>query len=297
MSCIKFAAQITVIIFVSLNIVSAQLINGDFENWDELGNPSNWNTGEVPGSTNPITQSTDSQNGTYSVKLEVVDYLGVPYSGNLQSIDSVNIYGHPINQKYAAVNGYYKFTQTGSSHLLMVVGVHDSSFMLIGVGGFDKSQSVNNWTPFTIPIDYYDDGDAASIVISISITDTSSTGIDPTTIGSTALIDNLTLGNPTKIEKNKNIITEYSLSQNYPNPFNPSTKIKYSLPAGKQEFPNVQLIVYDILGRKVKTLVNEVQKAGHYEIEFNASELSNGIYFYKLTSNDFTETKKMILIK
>ena len=100
MSCAKFTAQIVLIIILSFNFIHAQLINGDFENWDEFGNPSNWNTGEVPGSTNPITQSTDSQNGSHSVKLEVVDYLGNPYSGNLQSIDSTNVYGHPINQKY-----------------------------------------------------------------------------------------------------------------------------------------------------------------------------------------------------
>jgi len=85
----------------------------------------------------------------------------------------------------------------------------------------------------------------------------------------------------------------FELSQNYPNPFNPSTQINYSLP----ESGNVRLIIYDILGREVKTIVNEFQNAGSYSIDFNAGELSNGIYFYRLNAGGFSTTKKMILLK
>ncbi len=89
--------------------------------------------------------------------------------------------------------------------------------------------------------------------------------------------------------------TKFVLEQNYPNPFNPSTTISYSVPASLQQ--NITLKVYDVLGRKVATLVNEQQPAGNYSVTFNATNLTSGIYFYKLQSGNFVENKKMILIK
>jgi len=100
------------------------------------------------------------------------------------------------------------------------------------------------------------------------------------------------------VKDENNIPTEYKLFQNYPNPFNPSTTIKYSIPTNvKSEMSNVKLVVYDILGREVVTLVNKVQKQGNYEVNFNASNITSGIYFYRLQSGNFSESKKMILIK
>ncbi|MFZ4591600.1 MAG: T9SS type A sorting domain-containing protein [Ignavibacteria bacterium] len=85
----------------------------------------------------------------------------------------------------------------------------------------------------------------------------------------------------------------YSLKQNYPNPFNPATNIRYEIP--KTGF--VKLVVFDALGCERRTLVNEVKQAGNYSVDFIASELSSGIYFYKLESNGFSDIKKMMLIK
>lgn len=85
----------------------------------------------------------------------------------------------------------------------------------------------------------------------------------------------------------------YSLSQNYPNPFNPATQIKYTIPKAG----NVVLKIYDVLGKEVKTLVNEKKEVGVYNIDFDASNLSSGIYFYRIESGDFTAVKKMMLIK
>jgi hypothetical protein len=86
---------------------------------------------------------------------------------------------------------------------------------------------------------------------------------------------------------------EFSLSQNYPNPFNPATNIKFQIP--KSEFVN--MVEYDILGRELATLVNEELKPGTYEASWDASNYPSGAYFYKLTTADYTETKKMMLIK
>ena len=88
-------------------------------------------------------------------------------------------------------------------------------------------------------------------------------------------------------------VETYDLSQNYPNPFNPSTTIKYQIPnAG-----NVTLKVYDILGREVTTLVDEFKNEGRYEVNFNAGKLASGVYIYTIKSNDFTASKKLMLVK
>jgi Secretion system C-terminal sorting domain/Domain of unknown function (DUF5122) beta-propeller len=95
------------------------------------------------------------------------------------------------------------------------------------------------------------------------------------------------------------IPASYELYQNYPNPFNPTTKIKFSVPFNKggDRGLSTQLKIYDILGREATTLVNEQLKPGTYEVEWDASIYPSGVYFYKLTAGDFTETKKMVLIK
>lgn len=86
---------------------------------------------------------------------------------------------------------------------------------------------------------------------------------------------------------------EYALSQNYPNPFNPSTTISYSLKSAG----NVRIEIYNTLGQKVSSLVNEQQSAGKHIVEFNASQLSSGVYFYRIESGDFTRIRSMVLIK
>lgn len=86
---------------------------------------------------------------------------------------------------------------------------------------------------------------------------------------------------------------DYSLGQNYPNPFNPETKINFQIP----EKGNVTMKVYNQLGQEVAVLLNKVMNAGTYSVDFNGSKLSSGIYFYKLTTNGFSQTKKMMLIK
>ena len=102
------------------------------------------------------------------------------------------------------------------------------------------------------------------------------------------------IGGIVSVQKEKEIIQEnFSLEQNYPNPFNPSTNINYSIP--KQT--HVSLKVFDVLGREITTLVNKEQPTGNYEVEFDASNLTSGIYFFRIQTGEFVETKKMILMK
>ena len=107
----------------------------------------------------------------------------------------------------------------------------------------------------------------------------------------------------TDVEEDKTVtLTDYHLAQNYPNPFNPSTTIKYSIPnTSTASVVAVKLIIYDLLGNEINTLVNEDQPTGSYEVEFDPlsenRQLTSGVYFYRLRAGKFTETKKMLFLK
>lgn len=100
-----------------------------------------------------------------------------------------------------------------------------------------------------------------------------------------------------EIEVDVSLPVEFSLSQNYPNPFNPTTTIRFAIPIES----HVRIIIYDVLGNEVMTLLNEVKKPGYHEIKFNTQkdgkEISSGIYFYVLTADNFSQIKKMILLR
>lgn len=102
-----------------------------------------------------------------------------------------------------------------------------------------------------------------------------------------------TISNKVNIGEDSKIPKEYSLSQNYPNPFNPSTVIVYQLPVTSR----VEIQIFNVLGQQVATLINEEQSPGNYEVEFNAKNLSSGMYFYKIQAGNFSDVKKMMVLK
>ncbi len=103
------------------------------------------------------------------------------------------------------------------------------------------------------------------------------------------------------VDTDSNLPQEYSLSQNYPNPFNPATTINYTIPIVEKghapSLQNISLVVYDILGNKIAVLVDEQQRPGEYKVDYDASGLTSGIYYYTLQTDNFVSTKKMILLK
>jgi len=116
----------------------------------------------------------------------------------------------------------------------------------------------------------------------LSGTDTSM--YHPVTItGATAVIENKLEGVP----------SQYKLEQNFPNPFNPSTTIRYSVPEGS----NVKIAVYDVSGKEIKILADGYRNAGNYALAFSAVDLSSGVYYYRIITNSFTQTNKMLLLK
>jgi hypothetical protein len=98
---------------------------------------------------------------------------------------------------------------------------------------------------------------------------------------------------PLSIQSSDHYPEIYFLANNYPNPFNPSTKIKFTLPKAEK----VKIAVYNTIGQKIETLLNQSMKAGFYEVEFNAVYLSSGVYFYRIEAGEFQYVKKMVLIK
>ena len=113
------------------------------------------------------------------------------------------------------------------------------------------------------------------------------------------------IGQPVGLDQeSEKFPNEFILYQNYPNPFNPSTKIKFTLTPSLSLGERVSegrvravLKVYDVLGNEIATLVNEELKVGEYEVEFNATNLPSGIYFYELKAGSFIQTKKMVLLR
>ena len=137
----------------------------------------------------------------------------------------------------------------------------------------------------TVNLDQIWDADSLSVVVFVQST-ASKTVYQSESIDYQELVVSVN-------DKSNNIPAEFILEQNYPNPFNPSTTIRFQVP--NSSFVNLKM--YDIIGNEVATLVNERKPAGSYEVEFNAANLSSGIYFYKLQTGAFVETKKMILLK
>ncbi|MCZ7603811.1 MAG: T9SS type A sorting domain-containing protein [Melioribacteraceae bacterium] len=111
-----------------------------------------------------------------------------------------------------------------------------------------------------------------------------------------AEVDGVKYGTKTSVKENNDILNKFTLSQNYPNPFNPTTTIKFSVPnVGTSR--DLSLRVYDMLGREIQTLLNKPMQPGSYEIEFDGSNLTSGVYFYVLETGGKTLSKKMVLIK
>jgi len=140
-------------------------------------------------------------------------------------------------------------------------------------------------------VDTVDAGDGEYDMSGVYVPDPPQEGDGPLHFKKRVHFENDNSGKPTNV-----IPKEYSLSQNYPNPFNPVMKINYELPKDGK----VKLVIYDILGREIKTLVNELKQAGRYTVEFNGNSLASGVYFYRIQvegGRNYTAVKKMVLIK
>ena len=163
--------------------------------------------------------------------------------------------------KHGHIKGKYRISNQGSDCAYDITADHDGNFMLAGY--LSNNSSDNTTTGSDMCVCKYGSGTVSSPNL-VSVVD-------------------LETGVP----------KSFSLHQNYPNPFNPTTNIKFDV--GQSSI--VKIALYDILGREVLVPVNEYMNAGTYEISISLSNLSSGLYFYKMTSGSFTDIKKMIMTK
>lgn len=276
-------------VMINLSLFAQDIPNAGFENW-ALGNPNSWITDNIPAFPGfpgafPVTQSADNHSGSSAAKMEIIALTEGIYPPELYTF-------FPATQRYGSLTGYYKFLPQRQSDVLSIsVALFSGSLIFgLGIGEWETNVTASSYTQFSIPIEYSSSETPDSAWIFIIIDDTSETPA----AGAYAIIDDLSWGGVVGVkEVSSNIPAKFSLQQNYPNPFNPSTIIEYSIP--KESF--VELKVYDIIGNELTTLVSEYQPAGRFRAEFNAANLSSGIYIAKLTAGSFTRSLKMTLLR
>lgn len=261
----------------------AQIPNAGFEQWAGVS-PAEWVSLTLPGT---IVQSTTAYSGSSAVRGNVVESSGFGYPPVL--VAGPDGEGFPVSQRHATLTGYYQFTPAAGDVFLVTV-VMIQSGQPIGVGGFVAPSSQTSYVQFSAPIAYVLGGNPDTCYIQVQIADTL-TGL--VNNGSFFLLDDLAFVGVSDVRGNSQIPAEVSLFQNFPNPFNPSTTIRFEIPRSA----SVSLKVYDVLGREVATLADEPLAAGKYERVFEATGLASGMYSYRLVTGEFTQTKKLLLLR
>jgi hypothetical protein len=268
----------------------AQIPNSSFETWVG-GIPQSWSGVNVPGYPT-ILQTNFAHSGQSAFEGIVVLWQGVGlYTPTLYS-DITTGHGISIAQRYNTLKGYYSFKPIGGDVIFINVVISNNNGVSIGGGNISISTASDNYIEFDVPITYYTQDNAAFCLITISIAGPSNSGEFHE--GSTMYIDDLELSMDVLagVENGINPV-KFELNQNYPNPFNPSTIISYQLPVSSK----VTLKVFNSLGEEIETLVNEEKPAGSYDVSFDGSRLSSGIYYFQIKTGSFIQTRKMLLLK
>jgi photosystem II stability/assembly factor-like uncharacterized protein len=212
-------------------------------------------------------------------------------SANISTLSAIgtNLFAGTSTGMYLSTDNGTSWTQvnTGLTNLNVRSAIVSGSNLFVGTNGGGVYLSTDNGTSWTI----VKTGLGNLYVYSLAII---GTDLYAGTLGSGIWRRSLS-EMVTSVEeyKDANLPVEFELSQNYPNPFNPSTNIRFEIPVSGF----VSLKVFDVLGREVVSLVNEFKPAGFYNVNFDASKLSSGVYFYQLRMSKNVETKQMMLIK
>ena len=218
-----------------------------------------------------------------------------------------NFYYKEFSDESDDLDGVYLSDNDGINFVKVydLVGAPNRTYQQIALD-IDQLATENNLTlssEFVVKIQQYDNYSITSD--GFAIDDISVTSTDPSALAFNMNPNNLIYDESSEFNEeddlsveiipgsDNRIPTEYSLLQNFPNPFNPTTKINYNI----KKSGKVNLTVYDLLGRKVVVLVNKFQDAASYSVKFNSKNLSSGMYFYVLKTDEFTATRKMILLK
>lgn len=270
------------ILVLAISPAYGQILNAGFENWTN-GTPDDWLTNDY-GGINPITQSTSSHSGSYAVKGTILSQA-VPVL-----LSGADGNGFAINTRPEALHGFYMLVPATSSAETLVIGITVSKQdTVIGVDTLYLGRINQSYQEFVANIHYFASG--TPDIVNISVT----TGrFGQGFIGTYYLLDNLSFGPAVGVDDPRIILpTSFELSQNYPNPFNPTTSISFALPKASY----VSLKIFNLLGQEVAGLMNGESQAGYHEAVWDASQMPSGMYFYQLQTKEFTQTRKLMLLK
>ncbi len=245
-----------------------------FANWTAGGTASTWNTSTAQSHTAP-TSFTESPSGNYPANCDLHMTLTTPLNVNANPVVTLSFwhrYVTELDYDYCRV----EVSNDGGANWQLVKQYSGSS---------------TTWTQQTFDISAYANG-STNLKVRFRLTSDAGLQSDGWYVDDIN-ISKYCVGSITGISNNTGLPVQFSLAQNYPNPFNPSTLIKYQLPKAAY----VKISVFDVLGKVAATLIDGNVDAGYHQIEFNGSELSSGLYFYRIETDGFTDVKKMILVK
>ncbi len=223
--------------------------------------------------------------------------LGVPYYGAQWTTDNTNPYTEVIpfgepNSNWAGNINYENINWSELENNFLLDSISQTPYLILQKNGKDTLIWIDNEYSLSLKYDFALEKNLRGIGIW-------SLGKDGKYPELWNLIEEKFADTTTAVENDK-LATDFILYQNYPNPFNPTTTIKFTIPSVETPYRaslQTKLIVYDILGREVKTLINKQLQPGEYEVQFDGSNLPSGVYFYRLNAGEFSDSKKMFLIK
>jgi hypothetical protein len=304
------ANKAAVIFMFSLMSVTlkAQVPNAGFESWSveptiSVLMPDQWSSTAFPGIAVPVTSSATSHSGTLAARGEVLN-TGLPYPADRLTPILISIpvgsedFGFSVTEKYTELTGFYQFYPIeGDGFHAIATMFHDTT--AIGTGCTTYYDSAETYMPFFVPIVYTSELNPNFCVITILIIPPS--GTTDTHAGSYYLADDLELGGTSSVQDDEyasNMPVGLTLKQNYPNPFNPVTTISYDIPKPDR----VRVHIYDLQGRLVKVLVDVNKEAGQHQVNWNGQDMagqtvSSGVYYIRIVSGEFTDSKKIMFLK
>ncbi|MBL1214337.1 MAG: T9SS type A sorting domain-containing protein [Ignavibacteriae bacterium] len=283
-----------IFLFLTSTLFAQSVPNGGFEGWSGA-NINDW-THNGSASIPTVTQTTDAYSGSFAVQGEVIDFFNTAFPPTLFTGTQAQPL-FPMSSHPTTLTGQYQYEPQGGDILLIEIVLINQSIGGGAEGHVEITEAASGYTAFEIPIIYSEDNPPgwqpteASVTIVIS----PSAG-DLPHVGSKFKVDHISFENsPLDVKEIKSGIlpNEFKLEQNYPNPFNPTTNINFSI-ADEGE---VKLEIYNMLGEKISTLVNQYLSAGNYSADWSSAGLPSGTYIYRLTANDYSQSRKMILLK
>lgn len=275
-----------VMIFYSQSF--SQFLNVGFEDWvtdpDSNNNPVGWQTSNSFPIVN-VEPFSPGCSGSYAMKVKTLN-LGFPFPG-VAILETAYNFSQIPNRFSACV----KSNIMPGDQAIILVGLMRGDSIIAATDSctFKIDSTISEFTYLEFPIAIQSSLLPDSVFIMVA------SGIGSGQVGTELIVDEITfkVGGSTVVLEEEILPSAFFLHQNYPNPFNPTTKISWQSPIGSHQ----TLKVYDLLGNEIATLVDEEKPVGVYEINFNASNLASGIYFYKIQAGSFVQTKKMILLR